>query len=183
MTTEYRKPTYREQEELPAIYVADLADYNAGILRGRWIEIDEHTDVADIWEEIREMLAEKGHEEWAVHDYSNLPYDELGEWPNFEQVIEIAHAVTQHGYDLVNGYLSWADVDQLSELGDRLIGIYESVEDYAYEFIDDCYDLEKALGNLAGYFDYRAFARDLELSGDINAVRLPQGTVALFRGH
>ena len=41
-----------------------------------------------------------------------------------------------------------------------------SVE-YAEELIDDCYDLEKTMGNLASYFDYEKFARDLILGGDI----------------
>lgn len=180
--TEYEKRDDLQQEELPAIYVVDLADYNAGNLRGRWIEIDKHTDVADIWNEIREMLAEKGHEEWAVHHYDHLPSDEFGEWPTFEKVIEVAHAVIEHGYDLVNGYLSFAGLDQLSELDDRLIGIYESVKDYAYEFMDDRYDFENIIGCLAFYFDYRSFARDLETNKDIYAVTLPQGTVAIFRG-
>lgn len=40
-------------------------------------------------------------------------------------------------------------------------------EEYAQEFVDDCYDLERKMGDLAQYFDYDAFGRDLELSGDI----------------
>lgn len=183
MTTEYINLKAQEQEELPAIYVADLADYNAGILRGRWIEIDEYTDVDDLKQEISEMLAEKGHEEYAVHDYNNLPSSDLGEWPNLKQVIEVAQAVHEHGYELVKGYLSFTGLDELSELNDRFLGIYDSLEDYAYDYINECYDLEKALGNLAGYFDYEAFARDLDLNGDINAVQLSLGRVAIFRSY
>ena len=37
--------------------------------------------------------------------------------------------------------------------------------DVAYEIIDECYNLEKMLGNLANYFDYNAFARDLSYDG------------------
>lgn len=40
-------------------------------------------------------------------------------------------------------------------------------EDYAQEFADDCYDLNRKMGELARYFDYDAFGRDLELGGDI----------------
>ena len=40
-------------------------------------------------------------------------------------------------------------------------------EDYAQEFVDDCYGLERKMGDLARYFDYDAFGRDLELGGDI----------------
>ncbi len=40
-------------------------------------------------------------------------------------------------------------------------------EEYAQQFVDDCYDLDKQVGELARYFDYDAFGRDLELGGDI----------------
>lgn len=41
-----------------------------------------------------------------------------------------------------------------------------SRSDYAYELIEDCYDT-KAMGNLANYIDYEAFARDMELNSEI----------------
>lgn len=40
-------------------------------------------------------------------------------------------------------------------------------EEYAQELVDDCFDLQRKMGNLARYFDYDAFGRDLELGGDI----------------
>ena len=50
----------------PRIYVASLADYNAGRLHGRWIDADQPIEV--IREEIAEMLTESKEpiaEEWA----------------------------------------------------------------------------------------------------------------------
>lgn len=48
------------------------------------------------------------------------------------------------------------------------VQIYEgSASDYAYEFINDCYNLDKMMGDLANYFDYDKFANDLIYSGDI----------------
>lgn len=38
-----------------------------------------------------------------------------------------------------------------------------SVSDYAYELIEDCYDL-KSMGTLANYIDYNSFGRDLLLN-------------------
>jgi antirestriction protein len=173
--------TTKQQErgaETPRIYVADLADYNAGILRGRWIEIGEHTDVDEIRAEIHEMLAETGHEEYAIHDYNDIPYGDLGEYPPLEKVVAVAHAVKAHGYRLVKGYLNHFDIENLEELEDRFRGIYESVEDYARELIDECYDLEKMMGNLAYYFDYEAYTRDLEM--DLVVVELTYNEVAIF---
>jgi antirestriction protein len=171
-------------DELPAIYVADLADYNAGILRGKWIEIDEDTTVESLQEEIAEMLAVKGHEEYAIHDYSNFPgTGELGEYPSLETVIEVAEAVHGHGYDLISAYLRYFTIDELPQLEERFLGIHDSVEDYAREYIDDGVDLGPSVGLLASYFDYAAYGRDLEINGDIVALDLPNsgGQVAIFR--
>ena len=41
-----------------------------------------------------------------------------------------------------------------------------SASDYAYELINDCYNV-KSLGSLANYIDYESFARDLLCNGDI----------------
>lgn len=40
-------------------------------------------------------------------------------------------------------------------------------KDYAHQFVDDCYDLDKHHIDLARYFDYDSFGRDLELGGGI----------------
>ena len=41
------------------------------------------------------------------------------------------------------------------------VGEYDSEEDFARHIIEECYNLEKMMGNLANYFDYEAFARKL----------------------
>ena len=41
-----------------------------------------------------------------------------------------------------------------------------SVSDYAYELINDCYDL-KNMGGLVSYIDYDKFGNDLLLGGDV----------------
>ena len=41
-----------------------------------------------------------------------------------------------------------------------------SASDYAYDFINDCYDI-KSMGHLANYIDYDSFGRDLLLNGEI----------------
>ena len=51
--------------------------------------------------------------------------------------------------------------------------------DYAYELIDDCYDLPKMMGNLANYFDYDSFTRDLIMGGDICEVEFANETFTI----
>jgi len=58
------------------IYVVDLATYNAGYLRGIWI--DACDDVNDIWKQIKAMLSEnpiENSEEYTIHDYEGFGGD------------------------------------------------------------------------------------------------------------
>lgn len=50
---------------------------------------------------------------------------------------------------------------KLSEFADRYEGAYDSEEDFAQYLVDEYYDLDEKMGNLATYFDYSHFARDL----------------------
>ena len=40
-------------------------------------------------------------------------------------------------------------------------GEWDSEEDFARHIVDECYNLESEMGDLARYFDYEAFGRDL----------------------
>ena len=38
---------------------------------------------------------------------------------------------------------------------------WDSEEDFARHIVEECYDLERSMGDLARYFDYEAFGREL----------------------
>ena len=40
-------------------------------------------------------------------------------------------------------------------------GEWDSEEDFARHIVEECYDLERSMGDLARYFDYEAFGREL----------------------
>lgn len=50
---------------------------------------------------------------------------------------------------------------KLEHFEDCYLGEYNSEEDYARQYIADCYDLDRLMGSLSNYFDYEAFAREL----------------------
>src|SRR5687768_14030168 len=90
------------------IYVASLADYNAGILHGRWIDV---TDEEAIREEIAEMLSESPTakqegsvaEEWAIHDHEGFGGIHLSENHDLDALCSIAEGVKEHG----DAFLAW----------------------------------------------------------------------------
>lgn len=40
-------------------------------------------------------------------------------------------------------------------------GEWDSEEDFARHIVEECYDLERTMGNLTNYFDYERFGREL----------------------
>ena len=68
---------------------------------------------------------------------------------------------------LLSDYSYGYDIETLVNYAENNACLFEgSVSDYAYELINDCYDL-KSMGNLANYLDYDSFGRDLLLNNEI----------------
>lgn len=150
----------------PYIYVADLAAYNDGDLRGEWI--DATLDSDDIQAEIDSMLEKSTGEEWAIHDYDDFGGIELREHESLDKVSMIANLIVDIGdefialylYDdyLADDYHGWKTIVE-----DSFNGVYDSMLDYAYEFLEDTGAFNNADPMLANYFNYQAYARDLEM--------------------
>ena len=143
------------------IYVACLAAYNSGHLHGEWIT--PATDKEELQEQINKIL--KGSpvadaEEWAVHDYNDFP--NLGEYPGLDNIIKVQEAITEHGADVVLGFLEGWTVEDLEHVGDAYYGTYASFGDFAEQFAHETIEGLNEDSTLARYFNYGAFERDLE---------------------
>jgi antirestriction protein len=173
----------------PRIYVASLADYNAGRLHGRWIEAAQPFD--DIRREVADMLAESREpiaEEWAIHDYEGFGSLRLAEYEDLERVAEVASALTEHGplfAELVNHVGGLEHIDEATRyLEEAYQGEFDSLTDYAEQIIDECYsDVVKDLPDFIRYhIDYEGIGHDMELSGDIFTIEI-DGAVHVFHAH
>jgi len=91
-------------------------------------------------------------------------------------------ALTAFYENLGSGDLESREVCRYFE--DSYAGIYDSVEDYAYESLESCGDLENLEESLRRYFDYQSYGRDLVLGGDIWVAQLVNPyAVAVFRNN
>jgi antirestriction protein len=165
-------------------YAACLASYNNGVLHGCWI--DASADVEQMQEELSAMLRASrvpGAEEWAIHDYEDLPTS-LGEYPGLQTIADFVELAEEHdlsGDDLGAIVKHFGSVAYAAEeLRDNWAGTYESFKAYAEEQADEAlaaHDI-KPDHPLANYFDYDAYARDLQHS--CSAVEADNG-VMVFR--
>lgn len=153
------------------IYVASLSDYNAGILHGRWIDLDGK-DTNDLQDEVNEILAESPYakqygevaEEWAIHDYE-LGGIRVSEYTGLERIVKIAEALEEHGEVLAIYVNDVVDFDQAVEtFEDAYLGEYDSFLDFATNLFDELYG-DCVDERIRFYIDYEAFSRDLEAEG------------------
>jgi antirestriction protein len=107
-------------------------------------------------------------EEYAIHDYDGF-YDlsrTLGEYPNLDDVAHAGSMIQEHG----EPWALWADnIGDVTltedDFQDAYCGEYDDENSYAESYIDDTGMLSEVAENIACYFDYDAFARDLFLDG------------------
>lgn len=155
----------------PRIYVASLADYNAGTLHGTWIDATQSAD--DIRDEIQAMLKaskEPYAEEYAIHDFEGFGSYRLSEYEDLETVADIAEAIEEHG-ELITELLNHLGTDDPREAikyhENNYQGEFKTLEDWAERFLEDTGSLQEIPESLRYYFDFEAYARDARLSGDI----------------
>lgn len=167
-------------EVTPRIYVACLAAYNNGNLHGAWIDAEQDKD--EILEAIQEMLSsspEPMAEEFAIHDYEGFYGLTIREYESIETVAALATFIGEHG-QLGAEVLSYygGDIEEATTaIEEQYRGCYKSLEDYAQEFYEECYEIPEYLKL---YIDYEAIARDMELSGDVFTIETRFDEIHVF---
>jgi antirestriction protein len=164
----------RKNESNPRIYVACLSAYNAGILHGAWV--DANQDPEDIHQEIQEMLAESPEpspEEWALHDFEHFGSFHLAEYDDIETVSALARLIDEFGEMVAStvwGHVA-GDADEARRLLEECYqGAWDSLEAWAEDLLESTGELDQVPEHLRPYIDVEAYARDLELNGDVFTV-------------
>lgn len=123
-------------------------------------------------------------EEHAFHDYDGFGAAAPGEYASVSDVAQMGALIQEHdglAIALLDGHASNAD-EARTMLNDQYRGAWDSLEDYATEYLEDTGAFQGAPELLRNYFDYEKFARDLELGGDVFTVR-HEGKVHVFDNH
>jgi antirestriction protein len=170
---------------LSQIYVASLADYNAGTLHGVWIDLNDHPDEDSVMEVVEAMLAESpemttcqwcgntedgthiGHafmggntEEWEIHDFQDWPGEINPTKYTLRSLVQISQAVAQYG----NAYLAWVqdngevEVEAFEEVS---FDTYDDAEDFGESWAEAMMNLDDTLGFIQYHVDWKGVGEDL----------------------
>ena len=151
----------------PSIYCGTYGKYNSGNLRGMWVNLSTFDSYEDFINFCCAIHADEEDPELMYQDFENMPdslYSESMGEKGFEKIMEYCELCDDYSVEAVDDFLEIFRPEDLDRMDDAYVGVYDSEEDFAREIVNDCYDLDKMMGNLAYYFDYEAFARDLFIS-------------------
>ena len=148
----------------PSVYCGSYGKYASSSLQGLWIDLSSFNDYEDFCNFCQAIHADEPYGcEPMFQDYEGFPrcyYSESGfSEEDFEAILEYSDMCQKHGADAIDDYLEHHE--NLDHFEEAYCGEWSSEEDFARHIVDECYDLERTMGNLSQYFDYEQFARDL----------------------
>ena len=161
------KHEWKHQSDSPALYCGTYGKYNSGNFSGIWVDVSTFDSYEDFVNFCKAIHADEEDPEIMYQDFENLPdslyHESMGE-EGFEKIMEYCELCDEYNVSAVDDFLEFYSPDDLDMMHDSYAGVYDSKEDFARELVNDCYDIDKMMGNLACYFDYESLARDLFLS-------------------
>ena len=164
---ELKKHEQTNGSDSPALYCGTYGKYNSGNFSGMWLNVSTFDDYEDFVNFCLAIHADERDPELMYQDFENMPdslyHESMGE-EGFNKIEEYCELCDDYGVSAVDDFLEWYSPEDLDMMHDSYAGVYDSEEDFAREIVNDCYDLEKMMGNLSYYFDYEALARDLFIS-------------------
>lgn len=152
------------------VYVGTYGKYNEGYLDGKWMYPADYDTREDFIDACYELHNDESHDsiELMFQDIENLPKEIYSESYFSDEDFDFAKYVDDNpdalgsAYAYVENFMKWDE----SDYEDRYQGEYDSLEDFAENFINECGGIKEAVGHPEDYFDYEHFGR--ELKWDLN---------------
>lgn len=153
------------EDETPSVWVTTWEKYNEGGLNGMWINLASFGSYSEFITFLKAVNADEEFPEFAFLDSEFLPNSLVSEYgiseEAFEKIMDFCEIRNQYGADALSDWFE--NYDEIYDFEDAYCGQYGSEEDFARGLIDE-EALYNKLGDLALYFDFEAYARDLFIS-------------------
>ena len=155
------------------LYCGTYKKYNNGSLYGMWIDLEQFTDAEDFFEVCRQLHDDEDDPEFMFQDFQGFPEELYHESMNADDVQKILDylQLDEDEREMLDAYCECfgGDATDFEELLDkareRNCGQWDSFKDFANTIADEqisCLSMGKSTEFFERYFDYDAFARDLE---------------------
>lgn len=157
------------------IYVGTYGKYNDCSLEGAWMNLSDYSDKDEFLQACAELHSDECDSEGnfqgelMFQDWEEIPEFLIGESWVDERVWDLIDESSKtKDFDAFLSYIEYNSLKDLSvsemidRFNDDFVGCYDSEEDFAIQFAEECDEIPDRLYN---YIDWSAYARDLFLGG------------------
>lgn len=155
---------------MSAIYVGTYGKYNAGSIKGAWLDLEDYTNKDEFIKACYELHSDEHDPELMFQDWEEIPSSFISECSVDERTWEWL-ALDEDERQTVALYLE--EIDKSSDLDTALIsydGEHDSEEDWARDYWEQTGMSSELPAFAQNYIDYQQFARDASMGGDITFV-------------
>jgi len=150
------------QDNCPSIYVGTYSKYNNGSVAGAWMELNNFDSKDEFISCCIKLHGDEKDPEFMFQDWDHIPSKFVSEssldWAYIEAYKEARKAGCLEAFKAYADYFNCSDYEAFQ-------GCYHSESDseidFATSYITDTGLLEGCPEQVANYFDYESFARDL----------------------
>ena len=148
----------------PALYCGTYGKYNKFNVRGMWVNLSTFGGNYEDFEAFCLAIhADEADPELMYQDHTNIPdslYHESMGKKGFAKIMEYREMCEEYNVFAVDDFLEWLSPEDLDRMPDAYVGVYDNPEEFAEEKADEDFNLPN-MGEIAQYFDYKAYARAL----------------------
>lgn len=150
-------------------FITNLGKYNEGELIGKWITFPIDDD--DLEKVLEEIGINERYEEYFFTDYENNIFN-FGEYSNISEINDIVERFDKlcedNEEEIVVALCDYYnDIDDVENSIDNTYIYWDvnDMEDVAREYVEETGYLQNIPDNIAQYFDYESFGRDMSYDG------------------
>tara|TARA_R110002020_G_scaffold360661_1_gene573438 strand:- start:426 stop:929 length:504 start_codon:yes stop_codon:yes gene_type:complete len=161
------------------IYVGTYGKYNEGSIAGAWVSLDEHDTETAFYAAAKALHKNEHDPELMFQDFEGFPRDFYGESYLDKRIWDWLE-LDDDEREIVAAWLEAnGGTDSLDYIKDTYAGHWDSWDEYVYQCVDDAGWLENVPDEVASYFNYESYGRDL--SYDYTVADADAGGIHVFR--
>jgi len=149
------------------VYVGTYAKYNDGNLFGKWLDLEDYTDLDEFYEACAGIHTDEEDPELMFQDWEGVPDGMVSECSIDPKCWDLIEAYDKFGEEEVSAYYACFGEWSASDFEERYRGEFSSWESMAEDLLEETGQLNEIPESLRYYFDYEKYARDIRLSGDL----------------
>ena len=150
----------------PSLYVGTYHKYASGSIKGAWFNLEDYADKDEFLEACKALHSDEEDAEYMFQGFADFPLALYHESAIDDTLFEFVH-LSEEEQEIMEAWLNFGNDFDVGQMRECYAGKFDSLTEWAENFLEDTGQLNEIPERLRYYFDYEAYARDARLNGDI----------------